>query len=212
MPPGWNAVPVPAKRLCNATLLFQGFELRGGCTKRCIANADCRFINFNDAKDWCTLTQYCNITLPLNGLGFPSIWEKPASDSVGGSDDAGVTPQFEPFKTAVFCCDQSPCVKGESTFLFQGAASRAECEAKCLANARCRFITSTGLSPTDWCMNAEYCNTTNPFGGKKGDRAAVTLQLKPEAQGPGWSFAGVRELASLTSPWLFSAVPRVNAS
>jgi hypothetical protein len=212
MPPGWNAVPVPAKRLCNATLLFQGFELRGGCTKRCIANADCRFMTFNDANDWCTLTQYCNSTLPLNGLGFPSIWEKPASDSVGGSDDAGVTPQFEPFKTAVFCCDQSPCVKGESTFLFQGAASRAECEAKCLANARCRFITSTGLSPTDWCMNAEYCNTTNPFGGKKGDRAAVTLQLKPGAQGPGWSFAGVRELASLTSPWLFSAVPRVNAS
>ena len=131
MPPGWNAVPVPAKRLCNATLLFQGFELRGGCTKRCIANADCRFMTFNDANDWCTLTQYCNSTLPLNGLGFPSIWEKPASDSVGG---------------------------------------------------------------------------------KKGDRAAVTLQLKPGAQGPGWSFAGVRELASLTSPWLFSAVPHVNAS
>ena len=60
-------------------------------------------------------------------------------------------------------------------------------------------------------MNAEYCNTTNPFGGGNGNAAAVTLR-RVTAPPTDWTFAGVRELASLTSPWMFSVVPRGNAS
>jgi hypothetical protein len=213
MPQGWSVMPGHDGRVCNATMLFQGFDLREGCTKRCIAHANCWYMTYNTAMDWCQLSQECNTTLSHSGEGISQTWEKPAH-SVSVANSAGATPQFEPFKSGVFCCDQSPCNKGQSTFLFQGAASRSECEAKCLADARCNFVTSTGPTSNDWCMNAEYCNATNPFGGGGGSRTAATFQRTPAVPNTtgSWSFAGVRELASLTSPWLFSVVPRGNAS
>ena len=89
-----------------------------------------------------------------------------------------------------------------------------------------------------WCFNAQYCNKTNYFDGTKtpgimGDthtwekgntastaathqqehqqeEAKATLhQTSPPAAA---TLAGVRELASLSSPWYFGAVPVENAS
>lgn len=165
MPPGWTALPSHTGRLCNATLLFQGYGFlpagagvdaavpgREGCLQRCLANEACRFMVYNDANDWCELVHDCNTTLKLNGLGMPVTWQRPASSPAptpGGEAaqaatatktgkavgaGAGATPPaFAPFKTGVFCCDQSPCANGQSTFLYEGIASRVSCEAKCLA-------------------------------------------------------------------------------
>ena len=117
-----------------------------------------------------------------------------------------------------FCCDQSPCVGGQSTFLFSGEVPPAQCAALCSADARCSFAT---VSAAGWCMNAQFCNATNPFAGSQAwtfarnsaprawPRAAAPYQ--PRAAAPP-AFAGVRELASLSSPWLFGAVPAENAS
>ena len=215
MPPGWAMMPVQKHNQCNntGTLVFQGYDLRAGCTQRCIANANCRFMTYNNANDWCQLSQNCSGLIPHNGLGTARTWVKPSRGPSDGviSTLGDPSQQFEPFRSGIFCCDQSPCANGQSSFLFNGAASRAECEAKCLSNPRCQFVTSTGPSPAAWCMNAEYCNTTFPFGGGTGNAAAVTLQRVP-APPTNWTFAGVRELASLTSPWMFSVVPRGNAS
>lgn len=96
----------------------------------------------------------------------------------------------------------------------------------------------TWHSDTSWCFNAQYCNKTNYYDGKKtpgvlGDthtwekdksattgathqqeqqqeEAKATLhQISPPAAA---TLAGVRELASLSSPWYFGAVPVENAS
>ena len=122
-----------------------------------------------------------------------------------------------------FCCDQAPCVGGHSKFLFEGAAPRADCFAKCAADARCRFATvhGGGGGGGDWCMNAQWCNATNPFGGEApGDTSTHTYaktadhaaEAAPAPYLGAVALAGVRELASLTSPWFFGAVPRHNAS
>ena len=161
---------------------------------------------------------------------------------------------------SVFCCDQSPCANGQSTFLFSGAAAAPDCAARCEADARCGFATvSPGAGP--WCMNAQYCNTTNPFAGAEawtfrltrsggsggasssgggggvgfgvgggGGGAAYHAARDASPAGAGAratlpaaraaraapsappAFAGVRELASLSSPWLFGAVDAANAS
>ena len=68
-------------------------------------------------------------------------------------------------------------------------------------------------------MNAQYCNATNAFAGaeawtfKREGSRALEAPVAPRVQkraAP--AFAGVRELASLSSPWLFGAVPADNAS
>lgn len=114
-----------------------------------------------------------------------------------------------------FCCDQSPCVNGHSTFLYQGELPELECLAKCSADERCKYVT---LSTGGYCFNAEYCNTTNPFKGEPASavhtyQRTSTTRLKISQQTPPpVEFAGVRELASLSSPWYFSAVPKENAT
>lgn len=71
---------------------------------------------------------------------------------------------FTPMSHGTFCCDQSPCVNGHSSFLYQGAdVSPAACAAKCLNGYNpdvCRFITTAGGGATSYCMNAQYCNST----------------------------------------------------
>jgi hypothetical protein len=228
MPSGWTLVPGHNGTTCNTTFLFQGFDLRAGCTKRCIANANCDFMTYNNVMDWCQLVQDCSTVIHPGGLGVDTMltWQKPAAVASGivhdgqgdggsnssGQNGSGTPSQFKPFKTGVFCCDQSACAKGQSTFLFNGPASQAECAAKCLADARCHFITSTGMTAADWCMNAEYCNSTNPFGGGAHIPAVTFERTPPPPNTTSWTFAGVRELASLTSPWMFSVVPQGNAS
>eukprot|EP01046_Picozoa_sp_COSAG06_P008097 COSAG06_NODE_406_length_16115_cov_38.420142_4_plen_594_part_00 len=123
-----------------------------------------------------------------------------------------------PSHNETFCCDQSACTDGGSTFLFSGSATVAECAAKCLADARCNFITcATG----DRCMNSEYCNTTGPWQNtaetvRTYHKPSLQLQAaappSPPPPGPPPTMAGVRELASLSSPWFFQAVPQENAS
>lgn len=70
---------------------------------------------------------------------------------------------FVPHSYGTFCCDQTPCSGGHSSFLFQGAGvSPAACAAKCLSAYTpdvCRFITTTTVG-APYCMNAQFCNTT----------------------------------------------------
>ena len=100
MPPGWNMMPVQKGNMqCNNTgwpnLLFQGFDLRAGCTQRCIANANCHFMTYNKADDWCQLSQNCSGSIPHNGLGTPRTWEKPTrGPSDSGNSTAGNQSQF----------------------------------------------------------------------------------------------------------------------
>jgi hypothetical protein len=142
---------------------------------------------------------------------------------------APTPPGFAPYKTGIFCCDQAPCVGGHTRFLFEGALGWQGCAEKCTSwpGGLCHFITlGNGGS---WCQVAEFCNATNPFAGDPSAAtlartaapaaaaaaaasAAATRAPRREEQAAAAVFSGVRELASLTSPWLFGAVPRGNAS
>ena len=117
-------------------------------------------------------------------------------------------PGFAPWANGTFCCDQAPCVNGHSRFLFEGALDESACAAKCAGwpAGACRFATVSVAQ--GWCQNAQFCNTTNPFAG---DPNAATF-VRSGAAGAPPVFSGVRELASLTSPWLFGAVPRDSAA
>lgn len=91
-----------------------------------------------------------------------------------------------------------------------------------------QFVTwHAGSAGKGWCFNAEYCNKTNYYGGKKNpavmesthtwakDKTDDQLLLSISAAAappPTVTLAGVRELASLSSPWYFGAVPPENAS
>ena len=83
----------------------------------------------------------------------------------------------------MFCCDQSPCEHGRSTFLYEGALSQEACVLQCASTARCNFMThgpnvnaeSDGQS--HWCHNSEYCNTTHPWTG--GSASTVHTYAKP---------------------------------
>ncbi len=118
-------------------------------------------------------------------------------------------PGFAPFSNGTFCCDQAPCAGGHTKFLFEGALSEADCVAKCVAwpGGLCHYVTVSAAA--GWCQVAQWCNTTNPFAG---DPRAATFVQTPAAAAPPPPFSGVRELASLTSPWLFGAVPPETAS
>lgn len=133
----------------------------------------------------------------------PSPSPPPAPPPPGWKLDVG--------HNGTFCCDQSNCIDGHSSFLFEGSLPQAACFDKCLANPKCEFVTVTAKN---WCMNAQYCNTTNPFAGEPAsDVHTYERPQKPCNRAWGTaSFAGVRELASLSSPWYFGAVPKGNAS
>jgi hypothetical protein len=128
---------------------------------------------------------------------------------------------------SVFCCDQSPCANGHSTFLYEGPQTPDGCASVCDGLATCHFAT---VDPSGtWCQAAEFCNTTNPFAGGPAFTFARTSDLEgrksrgaagaadaappttPAATTPP-PFSGVRELASLSSPWYFGAVPAASAS
>lgn len=68
-----------------------------------------------------------------------------------------------------FCCDQSPCANGHSSFLFEGRAPLDVCATKCLEAYNpdvCRYITTASVGSGDfYCMNAQFCNTTDTFHG-----------------------------------------------
>jgi hypothetical protein len=129
-----------------------------------------------------------------------------------------------------------------TTFLFQGFDRRAGCINRCLANTNCHFmifndvmdwcqlqqecssvIPHYGLgTPLTWQRPAaDSADATSIFGhdgqgGGSSDQNENENRNKNRSEsdgsGSGWTFAGVRELASLTSPWMFSVVPRGNAS
>ena len=109
-----------------------------------------------------------------------------------------------------------------STRLYQGAQRRIGCTKLCIAHEQCRFFTHNKVM--EWCQLWSQCNTSVKPPGGLGTKTLVTWR-KPNAHeteseptlntsngAVGWSFSGVRELASLTSPWLFSVVPTTNAS
>lgn len=128
-----------------------------------------------------------------------------------------------PAHSGRFCCDQSPCVRGRSTFLFEGRISRFKCVSKCLSNSKCTSIT---VDNAGWCMNNQHCTTTHPWGGPGASTAHAKVQTWRRTVGAtnqptggasnkplfNVKFAHVRELASLSSPWFFGVVPAANAT
>ena len=100
------------------------------------------------------------------------------------------------------------------------AQAQDTCFSKCAADTRCQFATVA----KGWCFNAQYCNSTGAYSGnQKGSSAYVHTYARPpapqlrshvpeKAPSAANALAGVRELASLSSPWFFSAVPKDNAS
>jgi hypothetical protein len=115
-------------------------------------------------------------------------------------------PGFTPARRDIFCCDQAPCAGGHSRFLYEGADAAPACFARCAAfpQGRCHFAT---LASEPWCQLAEFCNATNPWAGGSSETYAYA---PPGAAAR--ALADVRELASLSSPWYFNAIPAVNAS
>merc|ERR1712151_481709 len=124
-------------------------------------------------------------------------------------------PGWEEFRTGSFCCDQTACKHGHSTFLFEGGLSRKDCIAKCFEfGDRCNFVT---VHADIYCMVAEYCNTTNPFAGDAGDTWTFQKLNSTALRSPGHNFCpgngssywrqnetvSVRELLAFT-PWYFS--------
>ena len=116
-------------------------------------------------------------------------------------------PGFAPYRTGVFCCDQAPCVGGHSRFLYEGADAQAQCLARCTSGplaGRCRFATVQAARGAPWCQIAQYCNASSPWSG--GASTVTTYAYAPPPP-PLRQLADVRELASLTSPWYFGAIP-----
>lgn len=75
------------------------------------------------------------------------------------------TPDFVLYNQDRFCCDQSPCVDGHSTFLWEGAVNASTCANKCTQgplSILCRFIT-VKLDSGPYCQLSQYCNTTGSF-------------------------------------------------
>jgi hypothetical protein len=240
-----NSISGPGCRpLTQAMMHAEARSLSELCAA--VGNASCAARFADEAERWRART----LALWNADLGFfDTLRTQP--DPPPPSPPPAMPPGFSLLTNAsVFCCDQSPCANGQSTFLFSGSADAAACAARCMADARCGFATvSPGAGP--WCMNAEFCNATNPFAGAEawtfklarrdpvlagvpsmasadahaaansGARfmpAAQDAQIMPAAASaplpaqPPAAFAGVRELASLSSPWLFGAVPAANAS
>ena len=78
-------------------------------------------------------------------------------------DDDFPSGDFEVFAHGTFCCDQTPCKGGHSSFLFEGpGVTAAQCADRCLHDYNpdiCRYIVvATVGSGTPYCMNAQFCN------------------------------------------------------
>jgi hypothetical protein len=96
---------------------------------------------------------------------------------------------FKVFSHGTFCCDQTPCAGGHSSFLFDGAdVSPAECADRCLHDYNpdvCKYIiVATVGAGTPYCMNAQYCNSTNKFGGSNVTTFERTLPPRPPVPPP----------------------------
>ena len=119
-------------------------------------------------------------------------------------------PGFTPYHSGVFCCDQAPCAGGHSRFLYEGPDAQAQCLAHCTSGplaGRCHFVTVQASPAAPWCQVAQYCNATSPWSG--GASTVTTYAYSPPP--PLRQLADVRELASLTSPWYFGAIPAGSA-
>eukprot|EP01052_Picozoa_sp_SAG31_P024137 SAG31_NODE_2033_length_6618_cov_3.628624_7_plen_893_part_00 len=126
-----------------------------------------------------------------------------------------------------------------STFVYQGADNMNECFLLCRKNSKCRYVTwHAAGSNKPWCFNSEYCNTTSQYSGHAGlptpqeilfvhtwekqhqpvnSHAASAVNSHEGAADSAATaavalLAGVRELASLSSPWYFGAIPAANAT
>ena len=115
-------------------------------------------------------------------------------------------PGWVQLNSGTFCCDQAPCVGGQSRFLWEGAATVDECTTRCdvFSGGICHFVT---VSQSGWCQVVEFCNSTSRFEGGPAwtfSRPGVHSPLRMSPTLP--TFAGVRELASLSSPWLFGVI------
>lgn len=107
-------------------------------------------------------------TVPLT-LRLPSPWAR--SSTIGAAVPHFPFADFGIFAHGTFCCDQTRCKNGHSSFLFEGAGvSPAQCADKCLHDYNpdvCKYIVvATVGSNISYCMNAEYCNTTDKFNGR----------------------------------------------
>ena len=124
-------------------------------------------------------------------------------------------PGFAPFRNGTFCCDQTPCAGGHSTFLYEGGDAEGACLARCVSGplaGRCHFVTVQAAPRAPWCQVAQYCNATAPWSGGAATVATYAYAPPPQQQRQQRQLADVRELASLTSPWYFGAIPAANAS
>jgi hypothetical protein len=224
--------------------IWQGSCPPSECIFKCAANAACKFATIEFYPPSRPGGGYCNLvagncstfngwdnqncTLPLPGC-LPQTNETSHIATFAKPPPAARTGyELLPTHNGTFCCDQTQCKDGKSTFLHQGSDSDNACFATCSLNPKCKFVTwhphgaSAGSQP--WCFNAEYCNTTNSYDGKAGaptpaEMAFVHTWRKQQRSYPMAqttvtppAFAGVRELASLSSPWYFGAVPDANAS
>ena len=108
---------------------------------------------------------------------------------LGTDGDVFPSGDFEVFAHGTFCCDQTPCKGGHSSFLFEGAGvTAAQCAERCLHDYNpdiCRYIVvATVGSGTPYCMNAQFCNSTNRFGGDNVTIYHRTLPERPPAPPP----------------------------
>ena len=128
-----------------------------------------------------------------------------------------------------YCCDQSPCVGGQSTQLWKGEASATSCLAKCeaFAGGRCRYAT---LSSAGYCLLSQYCNSTDKYvdgsaatyrfrgsaitgtpGDVPVDAPGANCPTKGRPSWPDGEQVTVREVMGY-SPWYFHVPDAANAS
>jgi hypothetical protein len=96
---------------------------------------------------------------------------------------------FEVFARGTFCCDQTPCKGGRSSFLYEAPdVTPSQCADRCLHDYNpdvCRFIiVATVGSGVPYCMNAQNCNTTAKFAGSNATIWQRTLPPRPPVPPP----------------------------
>lgn len=148
------------------------------------------FIACSGSLNGASLLSLCARALLARDYSYPSLLR-----TVGRRSHATAAPSpfpfadFEVFAHGTFCCDQAPCKDGHSSFLYEGpGVSPAQCADKCLHDYNpdvCKYIVvATVGSGTPYCMNAEYCNATNKFGGTNVTIFHRTLPARPPVPPP----------------------------
>ena len=144
----------------------------------------------------CTRRTLASLSHPLHAalravLCWLLLWLALAGPARGlyTDDDDFPSGDFEVFAHGTFCCDQTPCKGGHSSFLFEGpGVTAAQCADRCLHDYNpdiCRYIVvATVGSGTPYCMNAQFCNSTNRFGGENVTIYHRTLPERPPAPPP----------------------------